>query len=274
MAGLEEQIWAGLVSALDARTPEWRNEVGKLLVTDKLERRRNNETFGDDEVFEALLLALLSSNVAWTTVQKVRPKLRAMMLDYDWHRFSQLDDTNILELYNQFRTDAAGSQNLRRMLGYFRDTARSLVEHQSHHGKVDAYFTHLFNMHRSADELALALGSSRGYKLRGFGVPLAAEALRNLGYNLAKPDRHILRAVGIWEMVKFEKWPDKSKHKAPMASVHELRLTMDAIHRLAAVSNRSTSETDTTIWYACARQGAHFTNDELRLIVNTGIVPK
>lgn len=50
------------------------------------------------------------------------------------------------------------------------------------------------------------------------GIPLAAEFLKNLGYDVAKPDRHICRAVGEFGWVEFKSWPDRSGNKAPYPS--------------------------------------------------------
>lgn len=54
-------------------------------------------------------------------------------------------------------------------------------------------------------QVSLSLGLPRNrYKLPSFGVALAAEAMKNLGFDVAKPDRHILRAAGLFGLVGFK----------------------------------------------------------------------
>ena len=112
------------------------------------------------------------------------------------------------------------------------------------------------------------LGTSTEWKLKGFGVPLAAEALRNIGYNLSKPDRHILRAVGSFKLVNFDRWVDKTGIKAPKPSISNLRKAMIAVDKLAKEINEETTFVDSVIWTACAKGGVRLTNEELAEIGN------
>lgn len=109
---------------------------------------------------------------------------------------------------------------LRQDLKRLRCTADRLNQFRRESGQTaDHYFQRaLVEAKGSAVELPLILARSGDWKLPGFGVALSAAALRNLGYNLAKPDRHILRAVGGWSLVQFAKWPDMSGRRAPVAN--------------------------------------------------------
>lgn len=55
-------------------------------------------------------------------------------------------------------------------------------------------------------QAVMLLGSQGEYKLPSFGVALAAEALKNLGFDVAKPDRHLTRAVGSFGLVRINRW--------------------------------------------------------------------
>jgi len=72
--------------------------------------------------------------------------------------------------------------------------------------------------------------------LPGFGIALAAEALRNLGFDLAKPDRHVCRAMGSWGLVRFERWNQKGPYTPPLTRPGELVAAMSAVRLLARIN--------------------------------------
>ena len=107
------------------------------------------------------------------------------------------------------------------------------------------------------------LGTDSIYKLYGFGIPLAAEAMKNIGYEVAKPDRHICRAMGCFELVQYKKWPDKTGTKPPVTTDEQLIITMTAMQDFSLKINESPSYVDQVIWLLCAKSGAYFSNEKL-----------
>jgi len=118
----------------------------------------------------------------------------------------------------------------------------------------------------SPEALAMLLGNSREWKLPGFGIALAAEALRMLGLDLCKPDRHVLRAIGSWKLVDFAKWDEKGAFTAPQARPGELLATMLAVRALAEANRLGVSRANSVIWTAGAVSGARLTNAEFRAL--------
>jgi len=55
-------LWQRLKARLAAWDVHWEDEIAKTAVTDKLELRQRGTASSDAEVFEALLLAILSNN--------------------------------------------------------------------------------------------------------------------------------------------------------------------------------------------------------------------
>ena len=122
-------------------------------------------------------------------------------------------------------------------------------------------------MHQCDDDpkqVALCIGLSNKYKLPSFGVPVAAEALKNLGFDVAKPDRHILRAMGSFGLVRFNHWSDQSKNKPPTTpNRSELYKTMASVEEVAVNAGKHVGFVDNAIWLLCARSGLDLSNKEL-----------
>lgn len=154
---------------------------------------------------------------------------------------------------------------MKRNLIYLIGAARKLAEHP---GTADSYFTAIVDQSKGdAKRAALLLGSNAAYKLPSIGVPLAAETLRNLGFDVAKPDRHIMRAVGSFGLVDFGAWSaDESLRpgtKPPNPSCARRMAAMTAVEDLANSVQEHVIFVDTAIWLLCARSGLNLSNAEL-----------
>ena len=114
----------------------------------------------------------------------------------------------------------------------------------------------------SPEEMAVLLGSAPQWKLPGFGIALAAEALRNLDFDLCKPDRHILRALGSCKLVRFARWDRRGAFTAPSAGRPELLSAMLAVRRLAEANRVAVTRASSAIWIAGAVSGVRLTNQE------------
>ena len=101
------------------------------------------------------------------------------------------------------------------------------------------------------------LGSRGPYKLPGLGVPLAAEALKNLGFAVAKPDRHVMRAVGSFGLVRFNRWESGPRGKPVSQSKEKFLEVMVAVERIAKAAERSVVVVDNAIWLLCAKDEMH-----------------
>jgi endonuclease III len=261
----KEEIWVRLQSRMTKWCATWRDHVSETAVpSETLRKRMAGSVFSDEEVFEALVLAILSNQTDWRTIKNVRHELKDRFDGYDFREYGKRSDEQIEPLVSWFKERRAGSQTRRNDLRRLRDTAKLLGETNS---MLDLHFIRCIEQHENNPHLAVfALGRESGWKLPGFGPALSAEALRNLGYDIAKPDRHVLRAVGQWGLVEFKRWTDKSNRRAPPASDLELQLAMDAIRDFAVAVGERVTFTDSVIWTACAKGGAWLTNDELREI--------
>lgn len=109
-------------------------------------------------------------------------------------------------------------------------------------GSIDAYYHQFVEKGPSIKMLAHRLADpGSGDKLEQLGVALAAEYLRNVGYDLAKPDRHLKRILG-------SKGLGCSKREE--ATDNEV---FDIVSELAAGMGKQNAEVDYILWSACAK---------------------
>ena len=156
--------------------------------------------------------------------------------------------------------------SLRGGLVHLARAARILLRHSKRHGSAEDYFTSL--VHECEDDpkqAAMRLGSPGEHKLPSLGVALAAEALKNLGIDVAKPDRHMMRAVGSFGLVRFNRWkPADGRWVAPKSpSGKELLEVMTVAEQVAIAAERPVVFVDNAVWLLCARDEVHLTNAEL-----------
>lgn len=154
---------------------------------------------------------------------------------------------------------------MRRDLTNLIGTARRLREYCTRFASLEDYFSSLLKTaNDDCIELAWKIGSAQSqYTLPAMGIPIAAEMFKNIGYDVAKPDRHMNRAMGCFGMVSFSKWKDRSAHRPPEANETEMMEVMRAVTRFAKAINVMVSFLDNTIWLLCAKSGLYFTNEEL-----------
>lgn len=260
-------LWGRVQSTLDKSLPDWRKRIQHFGQVQAIKDRSAGKSWSDDEIQKALVRAVISSNTDWSKIENVLCDLNQLFHDYSLSFYAALDESVIDdEFVPWFKARKAASMTLGRDLKNLIKTSRKLHNWSQSRGSAEDYFVSLcLRFESDPKKVALEIGSPESkYKLPTFGVPLAAEALRNMGFDLAKPDRHILRAAGSFGLIHFAKWPDKSANKAPQASKVELLSTMIALENFAMSQSQHTSYVDNAIWLLCAKSGLGFSNADLR----------
>ena len=266
-------LWSNIEARLDSRRPNWRTCIDEMGQLAAVEERSAGRTWDDDEVFEAILLAVLSSNTVWSRVERVKADLAKLFFDFSLEAYANLSITEIDNRFVPwFKDRKVGSVSLRGGLANLICAARILLQYSKCHGTADGYFTSL--VHQCAGDpkqAALRLGGQSEYKLPSLGVALAAEALKNLGFDVAKPDRHIMRAVGAFGLVDFSPWKcaqdGTDARKAPNPTPKRHWLAMNALEEIAAAAKQRVALVDNAIWLLCERSGKasglYLTNPQL-----------
>ena len=265
-------LWQNIQSRLDSRLKGWRNRVDDFGQIAAVKRRSDGLPWTDNETFEALLKAVLSNNTGWSRIEQIpEDDLKDLFCEFSLHSYAELPQCEIGErIVPWFSERKAGSRTLKRDLENLRLCARRLSEYSRTEGLAESYFTLLVRRLDGDPKLAvLELGLQGELKLPGFGVAVAAEALKNLGFDVAKPDRHVKRAVGCFGLVPFERWRNRvGRTSPPQRSKATYLAVMGAVRDIAVSADVPVVEADNAIWLLGARSGLSLTNAELAEIAH------
>ena len=259
-------LWRNIEDRLDTSLPGWRSRVDAFDQIAAVEARAAGKTWSDDETFKGLLLAVLSNNTDWSKVERIQAELAELFSGFSLKSYAELPACEVGErILPWFLDRKAGSVTLKRDLINLIGAARILFEYSRVHGSAEIYFTSLVReLDGDPKQAALRLGSPGKGKLPALGVALAAEALKNLGFDVAKPDRHIKRAVASFGLVPCEKWPGRNGRAAPSFSSRRSCLAvMEAVQDIATAAGAPVVLVDNAIWMLCAKSGLYLTNPGL-----------
>lgn len=264
-------LWHNIESRLDSSLSGWKDRAYDGQVA-AVEDRSAGRTWSDEEVFEALLMAVLSANMDWSKIESVQADLADLFSGFRLEWYAEHSNAEIGDRFLPwFKDRKAGSMTLGKNLANLGDAARLLLKYSRTHGTADGYFTSLLDR-CSGDpkQAALRLGCRGVDKLPAFGVPLAAEALKNLGFDVAKPGRHVMRATGAFGLVRFRHWRDArgvgNGRKAPDRTSRNQRDAMAAVQKLAGAAGKRVVLVDNAIFLLCAKSGLHLANRQLAAI--------
>lgn len=268
-----DTIWLRTQARLSRDLPEWRDRIAGWGQLAAIEARSKGASWTDDEVFRGIILSVLSNNTNWDRVERVRQQLEEVFSGFSLAKYAALRPEEVdTRIVPWFKDRHAGSLTLRQRLQDLISAARKLIVEAAPHASVDAYLVHLLAQHDSDPKhLALALTSGPS-KLNGIGPALAAEALKNIGFDVAKPDRHVNRAAAAFGWVHFRTWGegDRARFAAPVAKPVEALAVMTAVEKCAAVIGERVALVDNAVWLLCASSGLHLTNQTLQTDIASG----
>ena len=271
------RLWKNIESRLDSELKGWRGRIIDLRQVQAVEDRRRGEEWTDDEVFVALLEARLSAGVDWSGIkEKVLPVLddflRSELRTGSFlESYSNLTDARIQNRWkNWFKERRATPRWGMRPFLEMKRAARKLAAHSAKYGRAEDYFTRLIAQNdNDPKQVALCVGSDVKYKLPSLGIALAAEALKNLGFDVAKPDTHVRRAVAAFGLADFK--PSGTRYESPLETVRRQLQTMKIVEDIAHASSECVAFVDNAIWMLGAQRpfGLHLENLQLaELAVN------
>ena len=269
-------LWQKIETRLDSSLEGWRSRVDGFDQVAAVEARAAGRAWNDEETFRGLLLAVLSNNTDWSKIERIQEDLAELFSGFDLTSYAELPACEIGDRFLPwFLARKAGSVTLGRDLANLIGAARLLAEHSRLHGTAEHYFTSLVRrLDGDPKQAALRLGLPGKDKLPAFGVALAAEALKNLGFDVAKPDRHVKRAVASFGLVPFGNWPGRAGRAAPSLSSRTSYLAvMEAVQDIATAAGRPVVAIDNAIWMLCAKSGLYLTNPELAELARENVPP-
>ncbi len=259
-------LWQRIEQRLECNRPQWRNDIDRLGQVSAVDRREGSSRWSDDEVFEGLVRSILSANSDWSKVERVLPELCTLLHGFSMSWYAALSPIDVKRtLVPWFKQRRANSQALDKNLQRLIESAAQLSGISQRNGSLENYLADLSQRHNGDPKaVAAALGEvGSPAKLPGLGVALAAEFLKNVGYDVSKPDRHINRAAGSFGLVQFANWPDQDAFETPQAGKYELRTVMQMMEKWALHLGFRVTFLDNAVWLLCAKGWLHLSNSDL-----------
>lgn len=215
-------------------------------------------------------MAVLSSDTDWSNIERIQADLPDLFSGFSLASYAKLSDDEIGDRFVPWFEDRkAGSRSRKGNLLNLVGAAQKLLDFSRKHGAADNYFTSLVEKcDGDPKQAALRLGQDREYKLPSLGVALAAEALKNLGFDVAKPDRRAMRAVGSFGLVRFSRWSKDGDGRIGRAAPEstrkaELLAVMTEVEQIAEAAKERVVFVDNAIWLVCARSELYLANSKL-----------
>lgn len=212
----------------------------------QIDRRQAGGEFSTSDHIRAMVYSMLSSGIEWDRVSahidgatKRLAPVDEIFCQYDPERLLQCDPAQLRDEVKKLH--CASQYTMKQMEALIHINVPKLVQFEQKHGSVDAFYQKYISEDSTLKSLVKVLSAENsGYKLAQMGEALVAEYLKNVGYDIAKPDRHIRRILGSAAL-------SCSQHE--IVPIFE---TFDIVEALAKELNRPAAEVDYILWSYCA----------------------
>lgn len=222
----------------------WEN----TFIKHQIDKRNRNEHFTISDHIRGMVYSMLSSGIAWSKLKNGIDIETGEIVTID-EIFHGYDHEHILcqsptVLKNKIqKLKYASPYTRRQMEALININIPKLIEIQRKYRNIDSYYQTFIEKDPTVQLLIKTLSDSKSKdKMVQLGVALTAEYLRNVGYDIAKPDRHTRRVVGADILTC-------SSNK--IAGTSE---TMDIISQIAKELKIGVAETDYIMWAYCAKE--------------------
>lgn len=218
----------------------WENNFIKR----QIEKRKQGEPFTLQDHIRAMVYSMLSSAAAWNRVASETNergeiiKIDTIFFDYDVDKLKTASPEQLCEKIRQIKCRTPYIRNKMKAL---LENINQFVSWEQKYGSIDTYYKKLIEIDRSMKTLISLLSAAESIaKLEQMYVALVCEYLRNIGYDIPKPDRHIRRILGS-DYLAFSNKKDVPAFEA-----------FDLIMKLAELTGKSPAEADYILWAYCA----------------------
>lgn len=216
---------------------QWEN----CFIKKQIDKRNTNKHFNMQDYARAMVYSMLSAGRNWDCIIKdvdidtgLIKTIDDIFYNYDIERLLSIPDDL---LKKRITMTQMGNRNINRQIPALK---RNIIFLKEIVGDVNDYYEKLNNNDKSMWNLVNILANSRDNKLLQMGIPLVAEYLRNLGYDLPKPDRHVCRILSNDYLGIVDKKDPSHKD------------VFKAIMSISSDRWRSAAEMDYYLWAFCA----------------------
>lgn len=174
----------------------------KNFIRIQIERReKDEESFEIEDHIRAMVYSMLSAGNKWADVSKNAdpdtgriPAIDEIFFNYDIKELEKYK-SDPEKLCNKIHCRSL-STNQQQIEALLSENIKLLVSLNGKYG-IDNYYRKFIEIDDTLKTLVLVLSTSGSIvKLEQMGIALVCEYLRNVGYDIPKPDRHIRRILG------------------------------------------------------------------------------
>lgn len=213
----------------------------------QIDNREQGREFSLEDHIRGMVYSMLSSGITWERVESGIDENTGRILPVD-EIFHQYEPDYLLNCTPEFLTNKikeihCGSQSTKKqMIALIRINIPKLQKIKDEFGSIDGCFNEIIKEDDTKKTLVKKLStSSSELKMSEMGEALIAEYLRNVGYDMAKPDRHIRRILG------------KDVLGCSEHSIVPIYEAMDIIREISEYSEKYQAEIDYILWSYCAK---------------------
>lgn len=212
----------------------------------QIDRRKNGDTFTVTDHIRAMVYSMLTSGAPWN---RLEPHIdietgRIWIIDEIFYQYDvdKLLSTDPSELVGQITAQTLGAPYIKNQMNALINTnIEKLLALEKEYGSIDNFYQSIINTDSTMKTLVKELSAAgRPYKFAQLGEALTAEYLRNVGYDIAKPDRHICRILGSDILGCSDK---------KVVPIYE---AVDIVAAIANALEKGTAEVDYILWSYCA----------------------
>ncbi len=212
----------------------------------QIDKRRNGGTFTVRDHICAMVYSMLTSGAPWN---RVEPHIdiktgRIAIIDEIFYQYDvdKLLSTAPTEFVSKITAQTLGNPYIKNQMDALVNVnIKKLLTLEKEYGSVDNFYQSIIHTDSTMKTLVKELSAvGKPHKFAQLGEALTAEYLRNVGYDIAKPDRHICRVLGSKYLACSE---------SEIVPVYE---TFDIVANIAKELNKPVAEVDYILWSYCA----------------------
>lgn len=220
----------------------WEN----TFIKHQLDKRNEGCVFALNDHIQAMVYSMLSSGITWERVESMTDLATGRIIPLD-ELFHQYDPDYILSCDPSDLRD--GIKGLHLASQYTKNQMVALIDVnipklkaiEQEYGNIDTYYKKYIIDGCDLACLIRQLSSPNSKdKLAQMGEALIAEYLKNVGYDTAKPDRHICRILGSSYLACSE------------SEIIPAFEALDIVADIAKELGKTTAEVDYILWAYCA----------------------
>ncbi len=212
----------------------------------QIDKRENDGVFTVSDHIRAMVYSMLTSGAPWN---RIEPHIdiktgKIAIIDEIFYQYDveKLLGTAPTELVSKILVQTLGSPYINNQMNALVNVnIEKLLTLEKEYGSVDNFYQGIINTDSTMKMLVMELSTAgKPHKFAQLGEALTAEYLRNVGYDIAKPDRHIRRILGS------DILGCSDKKEVPIYEA------FDIVAAIAKATGKQIAEVDYILWSYCA----------------------